>query len=250
MEASNFESRTCDTRTGLSAPRTVVEECRLREMRYEGSTTVPRQSDEIKTQKQELTPPNFTASAQDATVLMAKSKQHSRRNDLQRHCPHTRGLTAHVISPRREGIATALPLSWPALPAKVDRVARALLAIPRQEVCNPSIRSPGTTVFLQNDTPLSPQTFTETSHHSIVFRTKQTVHHPPKSIIMSTCARTCQSDICSGEDSDLEARLTMIFGVLDSITGLLGTLVAILVGYLQFRQMREFTRRQPTIDEL
>jgi hypothetical protein len=67
---------------------------------------------------------------------------------------------------------------------------------------------------------------------------------------MSTCARTCQSDICSGEDNDLEARLTIIFGVLDSVTGLLGILVAILVGYLQFRQMREFNRRQPTIDEL
>jgi hypothetical protein len=67
---------------------------------------------------------------------------------------------------------------------------------------------------------------------------------------MSTCARTCQSDIYSGEDSDLEARLIMIFGVLDSINGLLGILVAILVGYLQFRQMREFNRRQPTIDEL
>ena len=66
---------------------------------------------------------------------------------------------------------------------------------------------------------------------------------------MSTCAHSCHLDVCSGKDSDLSARLAIIFGVLDSCNGLLGILVAILIGYLQVRQWRQLHRRQPTIDE-
>jgi hypothetical protein len=65
---------------------------------------------------------------------------------------------------------------------------------------------------------------------------------------MSTCNRTYQLDVSS--NSDLDAKLTIIFGVLDAANGFVGILIAILVGYLQYRQMLQFNRRQPAIDEL
>ena len=105
----------------------------------------------------------------------------------------------------------------------------------------PSIRSPGMPFFSQSDTTLSLQTPSKTNDHSIVQPCLE-------SITMSTCNRTYQLDVSS--NSDLDAKLTMVFGVLDSANGFLGILVAILVGYLQYRQMRQFNRRQPAIDEL
>lgn len=66
---------------------------------------------------------------------------------------------------------------------------------------------------------------------------------------MSTCDRRCQLNVCSGEGNDLEANLAMIFGVLDSVNGLLSILIAILFGYLQIRQLRQLHRRQPIVDE-
>jgi hypothetical protein len=66
---------------------------------------------------------------------------------------------------------------------------------------------------------------------------------------MSTYDLTCQLDACPGKDSEPQAKLAIIFGVLDSFNGLLGILVAAFVGYLQFSQMRQLNRRQPAIDE-
>ena len=105
----------------------------------------------------------------------------------------------------------------------------------------PSIRSPGMPFFSQSDTTLSLQTPSKTNDHSIVQPCLE-------SITMSTCNRTYQLDVSS--NSDLDAKLTMIFGVLDAANGFVGILIAILVGYLQYRQMLQFNRRQPAIDEL
>lgn len=104
----------------------------------------------------------------------------------------------------------------------------------------PSIRSPGMPFFSQSDTTLSLQTPSKTNDHSIVQPCLE-------SITMSTCNRTYQLDVSS--NSDLDAKLTIIFGVLDSANGFVGILIAILVGYLQYRQMLQFNRRQPAIDE-
>jgi hypothetical protein len=87
-----------------------------------------RQSAEELTPSHEPAPSDTTASAQDAIVLTAKSKQHSRHNDPLRHCPHCCRLTAHIVN-SRQVIAMALPHLSTALPAKVDRVARALSTI-------------------------------------------------------------------------------------------------------------------------
>ena len=105
----------------------------------------------------------------------------------------------------------------------------------------PSIRSPGMPFFSQSDTTLSLQTPSKTNDHSIVQPCLE-------SITMSTCNRTYQLDVSS--NSDLDAKLTIILGVLDSANGFVGILIAILVGYLQYRQMLQFNRRQPAIDEL
>lgn len=103
--------------------------------------------------------------------------------------------------------------------------------------------------FVWNDTPISAQTSSEFSHHSIVFCLGLNVHHSLETIVMSTCDRRCQLNVCSGEGNDLEANLAMIFGVLDSVNGLLSILIAILFGYLQIRQLRQLHRRQPIVDE-
>jgi len=87
-----------------------------------------RQSVEELTLNHGPAPSNTAAPAQDATVLTAKSKQHSRQNDPLRHCPHCCRLTAHIVD-SWQVIAMALPHLSTALPAKVDRVARALSTI-------------------------------------------------------------------------------------------------------------------------
>jgi len=51
--------------------------------------------------------------------LTGRSKQHSRQKDPLRHCPHTHGLAAHIMS-SRQSTAYALPHLPTALPAKVN----------------------------------------------------------------------------------------------------------------------------------
>ncbi|KAM0722412.1 hypothetical protein Q7P37_001853 [Cladosporium fusiforme] len=66
---------------------------------------------------------------------------------------------------------------------------------------------------------------------------------------MSTCYSTCQALTCTtAADSD-QAKLDMIFNVLDLTNGFLGIVIAILIGYIQARQLRRFYQTKDELEE-